>query len=112
MNIFTQTSSKDFDYLQNFQKTLRFGFNDIFAIDSSLYNDSNTKTRVIAETPGFFYFSDKSMELKYDKNAKVYESIQMVQNLFNWYHFCITWTSVNASKISLQLPCYILKRLI
>ena len=30
MNIFTQTSSKDFDYLQNFQKTLRFGFNDIF----------------------------------------------------------------------------------
>ena len=31
MNIFTQTSSKDFDYLHNFQKTLRVGFNNTFA---------------------------------------------------------------------------------
>ena len=56
MNVFTQTSSKDFDYLQNFQKTWRFGFNDIFAMDSSLYNDSNTKMSVIAETPEFLIF--------------------------------------------------------
>ena len=56
MNIFTQTSSKDFDYLQNFQKTLRIGFNDIFAMDSNLYDDSNTKMSVMAETPGFLIF--------------------------------------------------------
>ena len=31
MNIFTQTSSKDFDYLHNFQKTLRVGFNNSIA---------------------------------------------------------------------------------
>ena len=53
MNIFTQTSSKDFDYLQNFQKTLRVGFNNTFAVSICTIQEVQISICMYKETVDF-----------------------------------------------------------
>ena len=54
MNIFTQTSSKDFDYLHNFQKTLRVGFNNSFVFSICTMQEVRISICMYKETVDFY----------------------------------------------------------
>ena len=54
MNIFTQTSSKDLDYLQNFQKTLRVGFNNTFAFPICTMQEVQISICMVKEAVDFY----------------------------------------------------------
>ena len=54
MNIFTQTSSKDFDYLHNFQKTLRVGFNNTFAFSICTMQEVQISICMYKDTVDFY----------------------------------------------------------
>lgn len=82
-----------------FQRYIWHGFKFVQWI---IVNDSNTKMRVIAETSGFLIFRTS----QWNWNMK-----RMLSGMsqFKWYKMV---QSVEATKISLQLPYNILKKLI